>query len=161
MILFVKHIKRFPYYLLLLVLSFSLCACQVRPLSVDKVEQARVLNLSQKGIELELGVKIKNPNSFAFNIYTSEFDVVLDEIPLGKANIKDKVRIPANSEELHTFVIQSDFSKLMAGGLFQLLALTQKRAVTIHLKGGIKAGNFFYKKTFFVERRETISLKSH
>ena len=150
--------KYFPAIITCL-LPFLFYGCRdMEPVSVSRVESAKVTKMDAKGIEMEIGIRIKNPNTFGFSIFRSELDVTLNNSPLGKAVIKKKVKIKANSEDLHTFVVASDFSSLLSGGYQAILAIQQKSSVNIGVKGNIRAGTWFYKKDFPVESKQNVPL---
>lgn len=141
----------------LLIVSFCSCGKQ-QDITVSKISGAKIIRLNQKGIELEIGVKIKNPNAYGFTIYPSELSVKLNNTDLGVASIKGKTKIKARSEEEHKLIVHSEFSSLFSGGLLSLIALVQKKSLDVALKGDIKTGTFFYRKTFPVNLKENISL---
>lgn len=146
-----------PLILSLLISLFSSCGNQ-QNITISKIAGAKVISVSQKGIELELSVKIKNPNSFGFTIYPSDFSIKINNSDVGKAQLKDKVRVKSHSEEEHKLIVKSEFSDLFSGGLSSLMVLIQKKSLDVSLKGELKAGTLFYKKTFPVDLKENISL---
>ncbi len=151
--------KRYSPAILLFGLTFLLNACKdMQPISVSRVESARITKFDMQGIEMEIGIRIKNPNSFGFSVFRSELDVTLNNSPLGKAVIKKKVKIKANSEDLHTFVVSSDFASLLGGGYQAIVAAQQRSSVNIGVKGNIRAGTWFYKKDFPVESKQNVPL---
>jgi LEA14-like dessication related protein len=141
------------------LLSFALYSCSgYKEVNIGKAEGMKVLNYSQKGIEAEFSVKIKNPNWFGFAIFKSGMQVKLDGIDLGEAKLKEKVRVGPKSDKLHTFTIAADFSKLTPTDYGKLLALVQKRSVNANIKGELKVGNLFYKKKLPVDINQRIDL---
>jgi LEA14-like dessication related protein len=142
-----------------IALFLSLISCaEFKPCTFNGIESAKVISVSSTNIELELNVKIKNPNNFGFSIYPSDFDVKLGNKDLGKASLSKKVRIKANSEIIHTFIIHSDLSKVMAGGMSSLISLAKSKNAIVAVHGELKTGNLFYKKRFPVDLKENIPL---
>ena len=122
------------------------------------VESMKLIKVSQQGAEAEMVVKIKNPNKTAFTIYKSEFDVTLNGITGGKANLYDNVKIKANSEQTYTFKIKSDFSSISMNDLPKLMSLATSKNIKIGLKGNLKVGKLFVKKSYPVEMSESVPL---
>ena len=147
--------KRFFFLSIIALLGVS---CNMQPIEIGKVESTKIISLNQKGIEVELGVKIKNPNGFGFKIYESDLNVTVNGTPMGKAELKNNVKIKANSDEVHLFTIKSNFSNLLSGGLGALFTLSQSKSLDVAVKGEIKAGNFFMKKKYPVDLKQTISM---
>lgn len=108
-------------------------------------------------MELELNVKIKNPNNFGFNIYPSDFDISFGTTDIGKARLKEKLHINANSEISYKIVVKSDVSKVLSNGFLSIMAMMKNPVIGI--KGELKAGKMFYKKKFPVDFKEKIPLK--
>ncbi|MEW6468254.1 MAG: LEA type 2 family protein [Bacteroidota bacterium] len=147
-----------PLACILLSFLLLLQGCgDVQMITVSKIQKSRILRLDSKGIEMELTVNIKNPNNMGFNIYRAEFDVSVNGMAVGRGGIDKKMRIRANSDDAHTFTVSSDFSKLSFADLPKIMKLANSKSASIGLKGFIKAGKIFYKKTFEVDRTENVS----
>ena len=148
----IKHIA------LAFLLSLTLFSCSYQDVEIGKAEGMKLLNYSQKGVEAEISVQIKNPNWFGFAIYKSGMQVQLDGIDVGEAKLKDKVHVRPKSDKLHTFTIEADFSKLNPADYTKLLMMVQKRSVNANIKGELKVGNLFYKKKLPVNINQRIDL---
>src|SRR5882672_7661830 len=103
---------RYTFFLLCNLFLYIWCK-ETKPVSVTAIESANIVKMSANELELELNIKIKNLNDFGFNIYKSEFDVKLASVDIGKARLKKKVHINANSEITYSFIISSDLSKVI------------------------------------------------
>ena len=132
-------------------------SCNVQMITVSKIEKSKIIKMDKSGIEIEITVHIKNPNSMGFNIYKAEFDVSVNGMAVGKGGINKKMRIKKNSDDAHTFTVSSDFSKLSITDLPKLMALSKAKSADIGLKGFIKVGKVFYKKTFDVDKTEKVN----
>lgn len=147
------------FYLLALVLCSSLWSCKnVQDLSVSKVEGFKIKDLSTKGIDAEVGLRIKNPNTFGFKIYKSGMTLNINGMDVGEAKIAKKIRIKAGSDEVYYFQLKGDFSKLSLFDIPKVIDLLKDKTVNATLKGDIKAGNLFYKKRFPVNLNERVNL---
>lgn len=137
-----------------------LCSCkELREVTVSRLEGARLIKLDQSGIEMEVSLRIKNPNSVGFSIYkSSNLEATLNDIHIGRLKLDRKIHVNPNSDDVHTFTLSSDFSQVNILDLPKLLSIGKSRSIMLGIKGELKAGKFFYKKTFPVERREKITL---
>lgn len=153
-----RRLKKVVSLLLIFSCSMFVSCGDFEEVQFSGIENVQVTKLSQKGAEAEITAKIKNPNNTAFTIYTSDLDVTLNGLNAGVAHLKDNVRIKSNSEESYTFKIQSDFSSLSLTDLPQLLSIATSRNVKVSLKGNLRVGKFFYKRTIPVEVNQTVPL---
>ena len=77
---------------------------------------------------------------------------------VGKASITKNVKIKANSEQGYTFNVKSDFTKLSAGELPNLLSIAMSKSIKVGLKGNLKVGKLFLKQDYPVDMVKTIPL---
>ena len=139
-----------------LLISLVFISCKdFQEINVSKIDGFKVKSLTQEGITGEVKVKIKNPNSIGFNVYRSKCDVYFGDLYLGKAKLKKRIRIGANSDSEHTFELEGKFKDM---SLLQLTSLMSGKSQNLLLKGNLKVGKFFYKKKFPIDRKEKINL---
>lgn len=142
---------------LFIISLFFISACEeFEEVSISGVENVKVIKLDKTGIELELSVRIKNPNSMGFTIYKPKLDAVINDVAVGKLKVSRRIRVGANSDDLHTFKVSTDLSKLSMADAGKILSMAFSKSGTLAVKGKIKAGNLFYRKTFDVERTQKI-----
>jgi LEA14-like dessication related protein len=107
---------------------------------------------------MEVSLRIKNPNRIGFNIYrSSNLDAELNGMSIGKLKINKRIHIGANSDDAHTFIISSDLSRMTLADIPKILVISKMKNANLNIKGELKVGKFFYKKTFQVDRTEKIS----
>lgn len=145
---------------LYLLFIASLTSCKdYQDVEIMGIESTRILELDSKGIEVELSMRVKNPNGFGFTVTGTDMDCTLNGVKVGKLDLEDNIRVKAKSEDLHTFRVKSDFSNAMAGGIASLIGLLQKKSATVNLKGDLKVRSyFFFRKRFPVDLTEKIPL---
>jgi LEA14-like dessication related protein len=152
-----KTMKKITY--LLLIVCVALMSCKnVQEISVSKVEGFKIKDLSSKGIDAEVGLRIKNPNNFSFKIYRSGLNFTINDIDVGEAKLSKKIKIKAGSDQVYYFQLKSDFSKVSLFDIPKVIEMIQNKTVHATLKGDIKAGNLFYKKRFPVNLSEKVNL---
>jgi LEA14-like dessication related protein len=121
------------------VVVFQLSSCdELEPVEIVNIESAKIITMTAEKVEIELIMKLKNPNSMGFSVTGGDMDVQMGKVKLGNAHVKGKVRIPAHSEKSHTFKLAATPESLMSGGLSSLMALATKGNSDITVKGFIK-----------------------
>ena len=125
------------------------------------IENVKIISVSQQGAEAEITAKIKNPNNVAFTIYPSDFDITLGGINAGKGRLEGRTRIKAHSEKSYTFKIKSNFSNLSLSDLPKLMSLATSKNVSVGLKGNLKGGKIFYKKTFPIDMTQSVPMSKN
>jgi LEA14-like dessication related protein len=156
-------IRPFPFQAMLLVVFMivSLSSCgPFKEVQVTQISGVKVVHVGDKGVELELGMKINNPNSYGFSIFRSSFDIVLSGTDLGTARLSKREHIAAHSEEFHTFHITTTMDKLLKGGLGSVMALFGTKNPEIEIKGNLKVGKFLIHKSIPVDRKQKINLEN-
>jgi len=136
---------------------FFISSCdEYKDVTITGVENVKLIKLDQTGIELELSVRIKNPNTIGFTIYKPNLDAMINGVAVGKLKVSKRIHVKANSEDLHTFTVSTDFSKLSMEDAGKMLSLALSKSGNLSVKGKVKVGNLFYRKTFDVERTQKI-----
>jgi len=131
---------------------------QYEDVDIGRVEQFSVSKFEKDAIEIDVAMRIKNPNNYKITITGSDFDVFMDDKNMGTAKIKNAIVLPAESDELQTFTVQTDQNLLMKGGISSLFSMLGKRSPEVRLKGEIKAKARFLSKTFPVDITERVKL---
>jgi LEA14-like dessication related protein len=151
-----KNIFLFAAYCLLGCGLFS-CA-ELKPVTIGGIENPVLNKISREGIEAEFSMKIKNPNNKNVTVYPSTFEGMLNDISVGKIQMDKKVKVKANSNEIETFHIKSDFSKQGLADIQKLIPIIASGSARINLKGNVRAGKWYYKRKFPVEFSKIIPL---
>ena len=122
------------------------------------MDNVKILNFSAKGIEVGVGIIIKNPNFMNFSVYNSSFNIKLNDLFIGTATLKEKVKINGKSEELQAFTFQSYLSQLNMASLPKIFSIVQDKNVNVSVEGVLKVGNFFYTRNVPVSLQQRVSL---
>lgn len=143
--------------LLTLIVAFVTSSCKdFEEIKVIGVDSFYLNKLNTDGIEAEVKLKIKNPNSVGFSVYPSEFDILFSGIRLGKAKLNKRVHIDANCERVYSFNLKSGFGDLNILDVTRLL--NTENLGKIEVRGDLKAGKFYLKKKFPVNFSDKINL---
>jgi len=141
----------------LLILAFTGCS-GFKEVQITQISGVKILKITDKGIDMEIGMKILNPNHYGFTIYPSNFDIILSGTDLGTAVLNQKEKVNANSEDIHLFQITTTFGKLLQGGLGSVLGLFTNKNAEIEIKGYLKAGRFLFRKSIPIDRKQKASI---
>ncbi|MGZ3884108.1 MAG: LEA type 2 family protein [Bacteroidia bacterium] len=143
--------------LLILFTLLTVMACkEFQEVKVSKVKGFKMSKMSAEGMEGEIILGIKNPNSIGFTIFPSEFDVTFSGVYLGKARLYKRVHIAGNSEKDYAFQLKSSFREVNIMDLTSLLG--GRKLGTVEVKGDLKVGKFFRKMRYPVDVKERIDL---
>ena len=151
-----KTSVRFILFAILIFMCTSLLSCIYKDVEIVKLENAAVKKFSSKGIEADVFLKVKNPNSYNISIVNSDLDIFINEKPVGKAKIADKITFPKNSEKIHCIHIESDFEKLGSGVLTTLASVLMSQSINLGVKGDITAKAFILQKKVKVDIKENV-----
>jgi LEA14-like dessication related protein len=146
--------------ILLYFVAFILClvSCKnFKEVQCTGVKGFKVGKISTAGLDADIMLGIKNPNSFGFSIYKSEFDISYGGIYLGKAKLSKRVHIGANAEQTYSFNLKSDFKNINLADVMSLLSGASRKGM-LEVKGDLKAGKLFVKKKFPVDVKERIGM---
>jgi len=145
--------------ILILFLSITLFSCtDFKDVTFNGIEHVSVTSLSQKGVEAVITVRIKNPNNMSFTVYKSEMDVTISGINAGKAQLTNNVRIKGKSEARYAFKVKSDFTNLNIMDIPKIIAMGLSKSVKVGLKGNLKGGKLFVKRSYPVDITENVPL---
>lgn len=146
-----------PWLILLCCITLFSCG-DLKEVSFSGVENITLTSLSQSGVEALITVRVKNPNNVSFTIYKSAMDVTISGINAGKARLTNNVRIKAKSEDLYTFKIKSDFSNLSLADMPKIIAMGLSKNVKVGLKGNLKSGKLFIKRSYPIDITQNVPL---
>lgn len=145
-------------YVLAVLQVFIFCSCRnFKEVQCTGVKGFKVNKVNMQGIDADILLGVKNPNTMGFSIYRSEFDVMYNGVNLGKAKLAKRVHINANSEEVYSFNLKSDFKNANIPDIMKLVGGAIGRGM-IEVKGDLKAGKFLLRKKFPVNVKERVSM---
>jgi LEA14-like dessication related protein len=149
--------RSLPFLVCLYALGLFSCR-DFKQVQVTSIESFKINNIGVEGIDGDLMLKLKNPNSLGFSIYPSSFDVRYSNIYLGKAVLSKRVHIKRNAEEVYSFNLKSDFKNVTLLEVMKLLNGANFKN-QLEVKGDLKAGKIWIKKAFPVDIQEKLSLQ--
>ncbi|MDX2173820.1 MAG: LEA type 2 family protein [Bacteroidota bacterium] len=146
------------YFLYLIPYILFLGSCKpFKEAECTGVKGFKINKVDLGGIDADIQLGIKNPNSIGFSVYRSSFDVIYNGVNLGTAHSKKRVHIDANSEKAYTFKLKSDFKNANMMDIMKL-ANGGGKGGNVQIKGNMKAGKFYLKKKFPVDVKERVGM---
>lgn len=141
--------KIFP---VLIVILFVASACKVEPITATGVQDVKLSNVDLlKGtVNLDIGLKIRNPNKVSVTVYGVDLDVTLAGEPMGKVSMDEKVKIEKDTELVYRVKAKAQIRDIITG-IPKILDAIAKKQTKVGLKGNIRAGVGLFRKTFPVE----------
>ncbi|MCZ4408630.1 LEA type 2 family protein [Cryomorphaceae bacterium 1068] len=141
---FLRSKALFPLLSLVLLLT----SCTYENVDVEDVTGVKIQKLDKNGISFTAKLKINNPNNYKIHITSTDADLFLDGRKAGKAELENKMVIPANFNDEIEAKVRTDFE----GGSLQLIpiilgAAVSKR-VSLQAKGTLKARSFIIGQKF-------------
>jgi len=146
------------FFLVSVVISLQGCVAfkdlKFKGLSTYKVEE-----FSMKGIKLNLGIKVENPNWFAIKAKGGDIAVKANGVNLGNFQITKKVKIPKKSDGVVDVAIEAKIKNILGTGLLSLMSIiNQGGKVKIEVDGYVHAGALGVSKKVKVKTTEYIGL---
>jgi len=124
---------------------------EFKKISLPSIKDFKVTKISPDGIEGEIKVTINNPNTIGFKVFRSKATIMYGDVKLGTARIAKKVKIPANSNIEQTFLLKGNLKDV---SMMELPGILAGRNKQMEIKGDIKAGKWYYKKRFPIDKKQ-------
>jgi LEA14-like dessication related protein len=150
--------KKTSFFTFLFAVLFTFTACEIKPVEIASIDAVKILKINKDGVELEINMTLKNPNSIGFTVTGADLKGSLGGMAIGDVKIKNNVRIPKNSEKSHTFKITAKIDDLINGGIGALTGLLSKGGPQLKIKGDLKVRSFLIPRRFPIEFTKKIPM---
>lgn len=154
------NIKRVAFYLLLVGFIGMFSACEIKEVQFKSIENVKVLKFDENGVEVEMTVKINNPNNLKFKVNTSDLHLFVNGNDFGKVKFKDKIKIASNTEKSYTFVICSGYNMALNGGIGGVMSLLKSGKIAMNLKGNLKVKSWGLSKKYPIDFKQNLNPRS-
>ena len=135
---------QFKYYLFVCIaLVLTAVSCKVSEVNVGDVKNVQIQDMDKNKMCLQLDLPIENTNNFKFKITKVNLEVTLNQSSLGKVKKFNKVTVPANSNQVHSFIFEIQYKDLM-NNTFSLIGGLLKNRADIKIDGYIKVRAFMF-----------------
>jgi len=132
-------------------------SCNIKEVEIGNIDGVNIKKLTKEQLSLELNVPVKNNNNFAFTISDINIDLSLGNVNLGKINKTQKIKIPANSNQIQNVGVDIKFDNL-SGNPLSFISSVLKNKVELKAKGYIKVRKFIFTKKFNIDENQAVKL---
>lgn len=144
----------------LFLFTLILFSCKsIQPVTVDEIESIHVTSISPQSIQMQIGLKINNPNNTKFTIKESDLNVFINNLDLGKAMVKDKIIIPPNFNQTLFANVETNIAQLLFQALPLISAVNNHELMKVKISGTVKVKAFFITKSYPVELEKEMAFK--
>jgi len=141
------------------ILVLVLTSCSLEPPRIIAVKSIRLHELTDNGAKVKIALVVNNPNKHTIKIRGGQLQVYVNNSNVGKIDVPDTIELPKKSEKEYFLHLQTNYQQVF-NSLGSLLTMFAKRSAEVTIKGEIKAGAYFIRKTFPVNVTENISSDS-
>ena len=145
--------NKFNLSIFILFICLFISCREYKEIRISSVDKFTIKKIDSKGIETEITVGLTNPNPIGFTVYRSSFSMNYSGMHLGNTVLRKRVKIPANSNAKHVFILKYQFKDF---NLSDLTGLINGKGGKLEIKGHLKAGKFFIRKKYPVELNEKV-----
>ena len=140
--------------LVIAALLLMLTSCfSYKELELGDVSDVKVNKVSNGGIEIQAGIRIKNSNNYKIKVKKIDADLYVNGQKVGKMNLSKKVVLPKLSDQIQSFAVNTQLSNLIAA----MPSLLFGGEINLQMKGYIKGKVFILSKKFPIEAQKKIS----
>lgn len=145
------------------VLSFllivSLYSCfEYKDVEVVEYKSAGIKSISAEKVEIEVTLRIKNPNNYKISIVDSDLELFIKGDKIGTAAIRENVVLKKNVTDDYVVTIETGISDIVSGALPVLAGLIFESAIDLQIKGDIKARAKSLSKRFPIDYKDKVKL---
>lgn len=145
-------------FLLFALLTLSACA-PLEDIELKAVENIEVIEFSNTKLVLDVGVRLKNPNSIAIRVKNADLLISINGTQMGSTQLDKAFRIPSKSEETQHMRLVVNPSKNFGTMLPGLLMSALSQKITVGIDGYIKGGTLLYSKKIDVHHQEKVDMQ--
>ncbi len=148
-----KHIA--IYFLL----AVSLSSCfTIKPVEFKKTENITT-SRSDTAFEMTFDLAMHNPNTVSIRLSKLETEVTIDNLPLGKANLSESVRLKRNSDFILPVNAKASLVDLVNLSGIGLNLYLGNQSATATIKGNMTLKKFIFRRKIQFEYKEKIDGK--
>lgn len=152
--------KRFFWCLILLTPLFWSCEKPQEP-KFKTVEDLNIIKFTNEEVVLEGKAVIHNPNAFSIEVISTEMDVKVNDVEVGKVEQNERTEVSGNSDFRVPLVVRFPPEKVVndKGLLGGVLNAIFKKKVNVYYKGTITVSAIGIPIDVPVEAEKEVKLK--
>jgi LEA14-like dessication related protein len=105
-------------------------------------------------VSFTVNAQVENPNWYALKVKKSNVEVLIENKKMGTVFLDNNIKFKRKSDIEHSIPLRATLEK---GALLQLMQYSMKDEIQLNIKGKVRAGIFFFSKTFPVDYKRSIS----
>lgn len=145
-----------PFWFLLFFMSLF-TSCEVyKDINVEAFENVKVSKMDGREIDLELFLRVENPNFYAVKLKQIDIDLLVNDKTIGSLSLDKNRKIKRKSTKIYSFPVNL---KLEEGILLKMVQFALQRKVEVNLKGKVKGSVFGINQTETVDVVKSIDGK--
>jgi LEA14-like dessication related protein len=137
----------------LVCLIFISSCISVKPVEFQGIESFQIMDQTDTSANVDIMVKIKNPNNYKLVIKKVDLDATLNKRLVGKINHSVKLIVPKNSEGVYTLRLAADLKQIR----LMIPTLIFANTALVNIKGDIKARAIFIPKKIKLDVNQKVS----
>jgi LEA14-like dessication related protein len=141
------------YFCLLALTIFTSSCLSFKPIEFQGIESMEMINQTDSTAEVDLKVKIKNPNNYKLLIKKIDLDAYLNKKLIGKINHVEKLNIPKKSENSYIIRLKADMAQLQK----LVPTLIFSGAALVNVKGKVKGKALWIPKTINIDINQKVN----
>jgi LEA14-like dessication related protein len=146
------------YFLILLVLLISSACTSYKDVEIKSIERVSGFQLTPGELNIEIKVRVNNPNKYNIKVKDSDLYFYLDDTQLGRAQFTKPIELKSEAEAEYTVAIKGTFTKNINEILAELGPRVLFGKPMLKVKGALKASAKGISKTVPIEHSEAFSI---
>ena len=132
--------------------------CTPSSINIEEINSVKINNISKSVLDLDLEMRISNPNPYAIKLISADLDLKINKVSLGRITEIQEFEIPRKSNQLHNLNVKIKLEGFAASSIALLTTLVKKQ-VTVVMKGEIVAKAGIIKKKIAIDQKDVVSLR--
>jgi LEA14-like dessication related protein len=143
------------------VFTFGLFAsCSFyKPVTFGTIQGVKLKGISAEGINFDVMIPVKNPNSYSITLVDYNFDVGIENSVAGNISSNQAITIPANSEEIQKFAVNAKIKDVFTG-LTAVYKIFAQPDTEIQFKGNAKVKAYLISKKIEIDQKQKVNIKN-
>lgn len=145
--------------LFIVMLTFLSGCGKLEMLELKGIDNFAIASFSKEGVELEMDLQIHNPNGIKFKVKDYDLDILVNNVKIGKAALREKMVLPRKTTSSHHVSVNASFTNILMGAFPVILSLKKDKNATIRIVGEVKGAAMGMTKKVDVEFQKDITLR--
>lgn len=142
----------------ILITGLLLASCTLfEPLKISKPQNLKVDRISFTGVEMQVGLKVVNPNFYKIKVQGVDLNLSINDIDFGRIEHRREVEIKRKSSDVVNIPFKIGGENLLVKAIALVRSMVGNE-VDIHVKGKVKAKGLIFKREVEVDMKKAVKL---